>query len=112
MKLKSIIRLTSYYDLTPFSESELIKEVKRDIGYIIASIAIADIEITSALLKEASNGNLLRLLELIPNVTERIAADIIDGSIIIFDLQEDLFDEAIDATKELKANLKLTNKEG
>ena len=105
MKLKKIIRATSYYDLTPYDESELIEEVKSGMEHIIVSLVTADIKVTSAMFKMAAKKDLLGLLKLIPNVTEQVAAYIIDGSIIGFNLQEDMFDEAIDAAKDLKSYL-------
>ena len=112
MRLKKIIRATSYYDLTPYDESELIEEVKNGMEHIIVSLVTADIKVTSDMFKMAAKKNLLGLLKLIPNITERLAADIIDGSIIGFNLQEDLYDEAIDSAKDLKLCIEQSSKEG
>ena len=105
MKLKRIVERTNFHQVTPLDSSELITELKREIGYVIVSLVVAEITVTSEMLIMAANKNLLGLLKLIPYVTEQLAADIIDGSIIGFNLQEGLFDEAVDSAKELKADM-------
>lgn len=102
MNLKSIIEKTSYSYVTPYPTDELIGYAKGDMHFVIVSLVTAEIEVTSAMFEMAAKKDLLGLLKLIPNVTEQMAADIIDGSIIGFNLQEGLFDEAIDAAKDLK----------
>jgi len=105
MKLKSIIEKTNFSLVTPFSTEQLIESVSSDFDILIVSLVTAEIKVTSAMFKMAANNDLIGLLKLIPNVTEQMAADIIDGSMIGFNLQEGLFDEAIDAVKDLKLEL-------
>jgi hypothetical protein len=106
MNLNSIIEKTNYSFATPSSTDELIECIKAYMDFVIVSLVVAEIEVTSAMFKMSAKKDLLGLLKLIPNITEQMAADVIDGSIIGLNLQEVLFDEAIDAAKDLKVDIK------
>ena len=100
-----IIELTEAYQCSPYSTEELDQFASNDAMMIATSMYILNIKSSGKINLKLARGDWFGAVKLIDNITNEIAALLIDATMIPHNLCEDLYDEAIDCTKEYKGSL-------